>query len=52
MFLIFKDNQIATFSLFQIFLGSNTVMQVALGRSGADEMGPGLHKISEAIWRV
>lgn len=32
---------------FRFFLGSNKVMQVALGRSVSDEIRPGLHKISK-----
>lgn len=33
----------------RFFLGSNKVMQVALGRSVADEIRPGLHKISKLL---
>lgn len=33
----------------RFFLGSNKVMQVALGRSAADEIKPGLHKISKFL---
>lgn len=31
----------------RFFLGSNKVMQVALGRSASDEIRPGLHKVSK-----
>ena len=31
----------------RFFLGSNKVMQVSLGRSPADEIKPGLHKVSK-----
>lgn len=40
------NESIPTFC-FRFFLGSNKVMQVALGRSVADEIRPGLHKISK-----
>ncbi|XP_057803402.1 uncharacterized protein LOC131018852 [Salvia miltiorrhiza] len=33
----------------RFFLGSNKVMQVALGRSASDEIRPGLHKISKLL---
>ncbi|KAJ0008283.1 hypothetical protein Pint_30174 [Pistacia integerrima] len=33
----------------RFFLGSNKVMQVALGRSVADEIRPGLYKVSKII---
>ncbi|XP_052179294.1 uncharacterized protein LOC127792762 [Diospyros lotus] len=33
----------------RFFLGSNKVMQVAIGRSVADEIRPGLHKISKLL---
>ncbi|XP_059648133.1 uncharacterized protein LOC132294333 [Cornus florida] len=33
----------------RFFLGSNKVMQVSLGRSIADEIRPGLHKISKLL---
>ncbi|KAH6813528.1 Ribosomal protein L10 family protein [Perilla frutescens var. frutescens] len=33
----------------RFFLGSNKVMQVALGRSVSDEIRPGLHKISKLL---
>ncbi|KAG5625531.1 hypothetical protein H5410_010749 [Solanum commersonii] len=33
----------------KFFLGSNKVMQVALGRSDSDEIRPGLHKISKLV---
>ena len=35
------------FMVFRFFLGSNKVMQVSLGRSTADEIRPGLHKVSK-----
>lgn len=31
----------------RFFLGSNKVMQVALGRAASDEIKPGLHKVSK-----
>lgn len=36
-------------SLSRFFLGSNKVMQVALGRSASDEIRPGLHKVSKFL---
>ncbi|KNA21428.1 hypothetical protein SOVF_043330 [Spinacia oleracea] len=33
----------------RFFLGSNKVMQIALGRSASDELKPGLHKISKFL---
>ncbi|XP_021751037.1 mRNA turnover protein 4 homolog [Chenopodium quinoa] len=33
----------------RFFLGSNKVMQIALGRSASDEIKSGLHKISKNI---
>ncbi|XP_021909657.1 mRNA turnover protein 4 homolog isoform X2 [Carica papaya] len=33
----------------RFFLGSNKVMQVALGRSAADEIRPGIHKVSKLL---
>ncbi|KAJ4717004.1 Ribosome assembly factor mrt4 [Melia azedarach] len=33
----------------RFFLGSNKVMQVALGRSAADEIRPGLYKVSKLL---
>ncbi|XVF45729.1 hypothetical protein PTKIN_Ptkin02bG0229800 [Pterospermum kingtungense] len=33
----------------RFFLGSNKVMQVALGRSASDEIRPGLHKVSKLL---
>ncbi|KAK7246829.1 hypothetical protein RIF29_41699 [Crotalaria pallida] len=33
----------------RFFLGSNKVMQVALGRSPSDEIRPGLHKLSKLL---
>lgn len=45
-FLEFR-NQLKSSSRF--FLGSNKVMQVALGRSVSDETRPGLHKVSKFL---
>ncbi|KAK9929481.1 hypothetical protein M0R45_026577 [Rubus argutus] len=42
----FRD-QLKTTSRF--FLGSNKVMQIALGRSESDEIKDGLHKVSEVL---
>lgn len=36
-----------SFYCVRFFLGSNKVMQVSLGRSVADEIRPGLHKVSK-----
>ncbi|KAI3780734.1 hypothetical protein L2E82_10722 [Cichorium intybus] len=33
----------------EFFLGSNKVMQVAIGRSDSDELTPGLHKVSKLL---
>lgn len=33
----------------RFFLGSNKVMQIALGRSVADEVKPGIHKLSKVV---
>ncbi|KAM2375720.1 hypothetical protein ACFXTH_044444 [Malus domestica] len=33
----------------EFFLGSNKVMQIALGRSESDEIRPGLHQISKVL---
>lgn len=33
--------------IFRFFLGSNKVMQVSLGHSAADEIRPGLYKVSK-----
>ncbi|KAM2375718.1 hypothetical protein ACFXTH_044444 [Malus domestica] len=33
----------------RFFLGSNKVMQIALGRSESDEIRPGLHQISKVL---
>ncbi|KAI3497479.1 hypothetical protein L1887_40111 [Cichorium endivia] len=33
----------------RFFLGSNKVMQVAIGRSDSDEIRPGLHKVSKLL---
>ncbi|KAM2375719.1 hypothetical protein ACFXTH_044444 [Malus domestica] len=35
--------------VFRFFLGSNKVMQIALGRSESDEIRPGLHQISKVL---
>ncbi|XP_050227909.1 uncharacterized protein LOC126677376 [Mercurialis annua] len=45
----FKEfrEQLKTTSRF--FLGSNKVMQIALGRSASDEIRPGLHKVSKLL---
>lgn len=45
----FKEFREQLKSSCRFFLGSNKVMQVALGRSVADELRPGLHKISKFI---
>jgi len=34
----------------RFFLGSNKVMQVALGRSAADEISSGIHKVSKVVF--
>lgn len=33
----------------KFFLGSNKVMQVAIGRSSSDEIKPNLHKVSKVV---
>jgi len=33
----------------KFFLGSNKVMQVAIGRSASDEIKPNLHKVSKVV---
>ncbi|XP_051146528.1 uncharacterized protein LOC127262066 [Andrographis paniculata] len=45
----FKEFRERLKSSSRFFLGSNKVMQVALGRSVADEIRPGLHKISKLL---
>ncbi|KAK4405059.1 turnover protein 4 [Sesamum angolense] len=45
----FKEFRERLKSSSRFFLGSNKVMQVALGRSVADEIRPGLHKISKRL---
>lgn len=45
-----RANESITLLIFlstRFFLGSNKVMQVALGRSVSDEIRPGLHKVSK-----
>lgn len=43
----FRDELKATS---RFFLGSNKVMQVALGRSASDEVKPNLHKVSKVVF--
>ncbi|XP_027163210.1 mRNA turnover protein 4 homolog [Coffea eugenioides] len=45
----FKEFREKLKSSCRFFLGSNKVMQVALGRSVADELRPGIHKISKLV---
>ncbi|KAL6964354.1 hypothetical protein U1Q18_035409 [Sarracenia purpurea var. burkii] len=45
----FKEFREQLKSSSRFFLGSNKVMQVSLGRSVADEVRPGLHKISKLL---
>ncbi|XP_071724954.1 uncharacterized protein [Rutidosis leptorrhynchoides] len=45
----FKEFRDQLKSTSRFFLGSNKVMQVALGRSAADEIRPGLHKVSKLL---
>ncbi|KAG8368756.1 hypothetical protein BUALT_Bualt15G0079000 [Buddleja alternifolia] len=45
----FKEFKERLKSSSRFFLGSNKVMQIALGRSVADEIRPGLHKISKLL---
>ncbi|KAI3448310.1 hypothetical protein Pfo_004975 [Paulownia fortunei] len=45
----FKEFRERLKSSSRFFLGSNKVMQVALGRSVSDEIRPGLHKISKLL---
>ncbi|CAI0389656.1 unnamed protein product [Linum tenue] len=43
----FKEFRDQLKSSSRFFLGSNKVMQVALGRSAADELRPGIRKVSK-----
>ncbi|ERN10190.1 hypothetical protein AMTR_s01696p00006390, partial [Amborella trichopoda] len=36
-------------SLLRFFLGSNKVMQIALGRTAADEVKEGIHEVSKFL---
>ncbi|CAK9179562.1 unnamed protein product [Ilex paraguariensis] len=45
----FKEFREQLKSTSRFFLGSNKVMQVSIGRSVADEIRPGLHKISKLL---
>ncbi|GMH09516.1 hypothetical protein Nepgr_011357 [Nepenthes gracilis] len=45
----FKEFREQLKSTSRFFLGSNKVMQVALGRSIADEIRPGIHKVSKLL---
>lgn len=45
----FKEFREQLKSSSRFFLGSNKVMQVSLGRSVADEVRPGLHKVSKLL---
>ncbi|KAK9093773.1 hypothetical protein Scep_025242 [Stephania cephalantha] len=45
----FKEFRDQLKSTSRFFLGSNKVMQIAIGRSVADEIQPGLHKVSKLI---
>ncbi|CAI9103907.1 OLC1v1002497C1 [Oldenlandia corymbosa var. corymbosa] len=45
----FKEFREQLKSSSRFFLGSNKVMQVALGRSAAEEMRPGLYKVSKLL---
>ncbi|KOM54035.1 hypothetical protein LR48_Vigan09g269400 [Vigna angularis] len=45
----FKEFREQLKSSSRFFLGSNKVMQVALGRSAADEISPGIHKVSKLL---
>ncbi|KAL2342165.1 hypothetical protein Fmac_010105 [Flemingia macrophylla] len=45
----FKEFREQLKSSSRFFLGSNKVMQVALGRSAADEIRPGLHRVSKLL---
>ncbi|GAB4857048.1 hypothetical protein Ancab_014959 [Ancistrocladus abbreviatus] len=45
----FKEFREQLKSTSRFFLGSNKVMQIALGRSNADEIKPGIHKVSKLL---
>ncbi|OAY39900.1 mRNA turnover protein 4 homolog [Manihot esculenta] len=45
----FKEFREQLKSTSRFFLGSNKVMQVSLGRSVADEIRPGIHKVSKLL---
>lgn len=45
-----KDFRETLKSSSRFFLGSNKVMQVALGRSASDEIKPGLYKVSKVVF--
>ncbi|KAL9250832.1 mRNA turnover protein 4-like protein [Drosera capensis] len=45
----FKEFREQLKSTSRFFLGSNKVMQIALGRSAADEIKPGIHKVSKLL---
>lgn len=45
----FKEFREKLKSTSRFFLGSNKVMQISLGRSVADEIRPGLHKVSKLL---
>ncbi|KAF8394886.1 hypothetical protein HHK36_018823 [Tetracentron sinense] len=45
----FKEFREQLKSSSRFFLGSNKVMQISLGRSVADEIRPGLHKVSKLL---
>ncbi|KAL6184200.1 hypothetical protein ACLB2K_045604 [Fragaria x ananassa] len=45
----FKEFRDQLKSTSRFFLGSNKVMQIALGRSESDEIKSGLHKVSEVL---
>ncbi|KAK9122310.1 hypothetical protein Syun_019927 [Stephania yunnanensis] len=45
----FKEFRDQLKSTSRFFLGSNKVMQIAIGRSVADEIQPGLHKVSKLL---
>lgn len=46
----FKEFREQLKSSSRFFLGSNKVMQVALGRSASDEIQPGLYKVSKVVF--
>ncbi|KAB1206994.1 hypothetical protein CJ030_MR7G008090 [Morella rubra] len=45
----FKEFREQLKSTSRFFLGSNKVMQISLGRSAADEVAPGIHKVSKLL---